>query len=119
MINGIEIFFIYNIKENVFNIMFNPALITLIIILSLIFLVIAIILGIKAHKAAVTTGVEGLTGMEAVALEDFKEDHKGTKGSVLVYGEIWTGVSEDDIQKDDIVTITAVNGMKLSVKKNK
>ena len=98
---------------------FTPPIIILIIILSLIFLVIAAVLGVKAHKASVTTGVEGMTGAEAVALEDFKEDHKGTKGSVLVYGEIWTGVSEDDIRKDDIVTITAVNGMKLSVKKNK
>ena len=117
----IRYFLIVRTQDNMFDsiTIFNP---TTIIVLSLIFLVIliaVIILGLKAHKPKPSTGQEGMIGLEAEALEDFQEDHKGTRGNIFVYGEIWTGISEDDIKKGDSVTIISVNGMKLSVKKNK
>ena len=98
--------------------MFDPMTIIVLLLIFLAILIIVIILGVRAHKEKVTTGEEGMIGLEATALEDFREDSKGKKGNILVYGEIWSGISEDDIRKDDIVTIMSVNGMKLSVKKN-
>ena len=96
---------------------FNPTVLILLSLISLAIIIITIVLGLKAHKAKITTGVEGMVGLEATALENFKEDFKGYKGNILANGEIWTGISEDNIKKNDLLTIIDVTGMKLSVKK--
>ncbi|MFO8077200.1 MAG: NfeD family protein [Thermoplasmatota archaeon] len=59
------------------------------------------------------TGSEGLIGLKAVALESFDD-----MGSVLVHGEQWKAVTQDKtVKKDDIVLITEVNGLTLTVEK--
>ena len=67
---------------------------------------------IKVHRGQVTTGVEGLIGEKGVALRDFNKH-----GKVFVHGEIWNAVSDDEIHRDDAVTVTEVSGMVLTVRK--
>lgn len=59
------------------------------------------------------TGVEGLIGLKAVALDSF--DHQGL---VFVRGEQWRAVTtERSVKKDEIVLITKVDGLTLTVEK--
>jgi len=106
----INIFFRSEMVDNMFTLSL-PAIIVLSLI-TVIVLVIVIKLCVKALKSDVTTGFEGMVGTEAVALEDFQNN----KGNILVSGEIWTGISEDDVKKDNIVVIMSAKGMKLTVK---
>jgi len=70
-------------------------------------------LGLKAQRRKKLTGIEGMIGEEGEALTDFKEG----KGKVLVHGEIWDAISEDDIKKGDTVKVVGVKGLKLIVKR--
>ena len=86
------------------------------IIIVLVFLaaiVLVIWLSIKAHQNRVSAGKEDLVGRTAVvdvALEP--------KGVVLVEGERWTALSEaGNIEPEEEVTITKVEGLKLRVTK--
>ncbi|RUM29701.1 MAG: nodulation protein NfeD [Aquifex sp.] len=70
-------------------------------------------LGLKAQRRKKLTGIEGMIEEEGEALTDFKEG----KGKVLVHGEIWDAISEDDIKKGDTVKVVGVKGLKLIVKR--
>lgn len=69
---------------------------------------------VKAMKKKPTTGKKGLIGETATAKSNFSS---GKVGSVFVHGEFWDAVSEDDIVKDEEVTIISLEGLKLFVKK--
>jgi len=55
---------------------------------------------VLAHRGQVTTGMQGLVGETGVAIRDFAAD-----GKVFVHGEIWNATSEDEIKRDDKVTV--------------
>ncbi|ADC89029.1 protein of unknown function DUF107 [Thermocrinis albus DSM 14484] len=68
-------------------------------------------LGLQAQKRKKMTGAEELIGEEAEVITDFV---KG-KGKVMVKGEIWNAVSQEDLRKGDRVKILDVKGLTLYV----
>ena len=91
----------------------DPWLIATVAILVVVFVAVAIIWGIRAHRRQVSAGREELIGKTAevkVALEP--------KGIVFVEGERWTAVSETvRVSPGEEVIITKVDGLKLYVTK--
>jgi membrane-bound serine protease (ClpP class) len=83
-------------------------------VLTTLFFVGIIALGLKAQKRKKATGKEGLIGELGISLEDIS---KGKKGQVRVHGEIWTAIAENDIEKDSDIEVLANESMKLKVKK--
>jgi membrane-bound serine protease (ClpP class) len=67
---------------------------------------------IKAHKKKPVTGGEGLTGEEGRADTDIMPE-----GKVFVRGEYWEAESAERITKGEKVVVTAVDGMRLKVRK--
>jgi membrane-bound serine protease (ClpP class) len=68
---------------------------------------------INVHRGKVSTGIEGLIGETGKAVTDFD---KG--GKVQVHGEFWNAQSDDEIKRDDAISVIKSEGMKLIVKKN-
>jgi membrane protein implicated in regulation of membrane protease activity len=69
-------------------------------------------------KDAVRTNADSLIGKEAVVTE--KIDNLRSTGAVQVSGQVWTARSvnsEHIIEKDEIVMIRAIEGVKLIVGK--
>ena len=69
------------------------------------------------NKGHVSTNVDELIGMEGVVLEEI--DNLKSTGKVQVRGMEWTARSQDQdkrIEKDKIVEICAIEGVKLIVK---
>ena len=60
------------------------------------------------HKGEVVA----LIGESGIALSDFQKD-----GQVRVGAEIWHATSPDEISEGDEITITAINGLLLTVNK--
>jgi membrane-bound serine protease (ClpP class) len=77
------------------------------------FFVITFRLVYKAHKRKHATGSEALVGLEGTA----KSDVGPQGGMVQVHGEFWAAYSDASIVKDEKVTVEAVSGLKLRVKK--
>ena len=70
---------------------------------------------VKAHRARVTTGAEGLVGSRAVADEDFREDAGEFVGYVQTHGELWRARSRSSIKKSERLEVTGVDGLTLDV----
>jgi membrane-bound serine protease (ClpP class) len=88
-------------------------LIILVVVLTAAFFLFAISLGIKAQKRNPTTGQEGIVGESGTALTILNPH-----GKIKVHGEIWTAESEEGIiKKGESVLVTAISGLKLTVKK--
>jgi len=91
----------------------NMATIIIIAIIIIIFLGFVVFWAIRAHQKRVAAGKEDLVGKTAVveiALEP--------KGVVLVEGERWTAITDKgQIEPEEEVTITKVEGLKLRVTK--
>ena len=83
-------------------------------IVTALFFLFVIGLGIRAQRRKPVTGNEGLLGEVGKAVDDFI---KGT-GQVSVHGEIWEATSSDKIKKGDEVTVLTVKNLKITVKKN-
>ena len=66
---------------------------------------------VRVHRSRVTTGAEGLVGKLAEARTALDP-----KGKVFVWGEIWHAVAESPVAADQMVEITAVDGMTLHVR---
>ena len=69
------------------------------------------------NKGHISTNVDELIGMEGVVLEEI--DNLKSTGKVQVRGMEWTARSQDQdkrIEKDKIVEICAIEGVKLIVK---
>lgn len=70
---------------------------------------------IRAQQAAVTTGAEGMVGLEGVALNDFGP---GVEGQVAIHGEIWRAGSAEAVGKGERVVAVSVSGLKIEVKRS-
>jgi len=91
----------------------DPWLIAIVAIGIAVFLAVAVIWGIRAHRYQVSAGREELVGKTAevkIALEP--------KGVVFIEGERWTAVSEKGrVEPGEEVIITRVDSLKLYVTK--
>ena len=79
---------------------------------SALLFIVTVSVAVRAHRGRVDTGKEGLLGMHAEAKTDVGED-----GQVFVHGEYWNARSDEPIAKGEKVTVTAVEGLRLKVKK--
>ncbi|MCS7203794.1 MAG: nodulation protein NfeD [Thermodesulfovibrio sp.] len=70
-------------------------------------------LAYKAHKRKPVTGVEELIGLKGVA----KTDINSQNGMVMVHGELWQAISDEEIKKDEEVVVEEVIGLTLKVRK--
>ncbi len=78
-----------------------------------LFFIFAIGMGVKAQQRKPTTGLEGMLGEAGLAQTDLSPD-----GTVRVRGELWSAIaSEGTIGRGDKVVITAVEGLRLRVRK--
>jgi membrane-bound serine protease (ClpP class) len=82
-------------------------------VLTALFFLVVIGLGLKAQKKAVSSGTEPLIHQTAISLNDFI---KG-KGKIKVSGETWNAVSDDAILKGDEVEVLAIQKLLLKVRK--
>jgi membrane-bound serine protease (ClpP class) len=71
-------------------------------------------LALTSQRAAPVTGVEGLVGETGPALEPIAP---GSPGRVRVHGESWGAVAHEPIAVGDRVTVTHVNGLTVTVRK--
>ena len=69
---------------------------------------------IRAHRAKVLGGQEGLIGVVGEAKTHFAP---GKKGKVFVHGELWNAVSDETIRKGDEVIVEKVEGLTVKIKK--
>ena len=69
---------------------------------------------IRAHRAQVLGGREGLVGVITKAETAIVP---GKKGRVHVHGEIWNAISADSIQPGDEVEVIGMDGLILKIKK--
>lgn len=89
--------------------------IAILVIVVVVILYFVILWSVRAHQRKIAAGREELVGRTAVvevALEP--------KGVVLVEGERWTAIAEEgNIELEEEVIITKVDGLKLTVTKKK
>ncbi len=69
-------------------------------------------LAAKAVLKRPTTGAEGLIGEKGEAITHI--NNKG--GQVFVHGEIWQAISEQEIEKGEIIIVETIEGLRLKVK---
>lgn len=84
-----------------------------IVIFTAAFFIFAFTMAIKTLRTKATTGKEGMIGLEGEAISDITQD----SGQVLVHGEVWNAVSEQEIEKGSKIIVSEVNNMKLNVNK--
>jgi membrane-bound serine protease (ClpP class) len=85
------------------------------VIVTALFFTFIIGLAFKAFRSKPITGIEGLVGMEGVAMTEVTRDG----GIVSLHGEIWSAYSEEVIPKDDPVVVEGLRGLKLKIHKTK
>ncbi|MFW5662086.1 MAG: NfeD family protein [Bacteroidota bacterium] len=83
-------------------------------VVTLLFFLVLISLGIKAQYSKKTSGAESLEGEKGVAKTDIVA---GEKGKVHVHGELWTALAEEEIKKGEKIEVVSVSGLTLKVKK--
>ena len=79
---------------------------------SALLFIVTLTVAIRAQRSKVDTGREGLIGMAAQARTDIGED-----GQVFVRGEYWNARSDEPVRKGEKVTVVAVDGLRLTVKR--
>ena len=95
----------------IFGISMTAIVVVAIIIVAIIVLVVW--LSVRAHQRQVAVGKEELVGRTAEVVVPLEP-----KGVVLVEGERWTAISESgDVEPENEVLITRVEGLKLYVSK--
>ena len=75
---------------------------------------------VQAQRRQPLTGTEGLVGMVGPVRTDLTvtgTDPKLTEGTVLVNGEIWRAISDEEIGSGEQVVVKSVDGFTLRVKK--
>jgi membrane-bound serine protease (ClpP class) len=75
--------------------------------------IITVTVALRVYREKPDTGKEGLINMRAEAKTDIHAD-----GQVFMRGEYWSAWSDDPIHKGEYVTVLAVEGLKLKVKKS-
>lgn len=81
--------------------------------LSALLFIITVSVAVRVYREKPNTGKEGLISMQATAKTDIHAD-----GQVFMRGEYWSAWSDEPIQKDEKVTVIAVEGLKVKVKKS-
>ncbi len=81
-------------------------------ILTTLFFLLLIGLGIKAQTKRRASGVDALVGIEGIALTDISPQ---SPGKVKVNGEIWKAVSDFFIKENETIIVKKVEGLKLIV----
>ena len=81
--------------------------------LSAVLFIITVTVAVRVYREKPNTGKEGLIGMQAVAKTDIHAD-----GQVFMRGEYWNAWSDEPIGKGEKVTVIAVEGLKVKVKKS-
>uniref|UniRef100_A0A831XMI0 Nodulation protein NfeD n=1 Tax=Geobacter metallireducens TaxID=28232 RepID=A0A831XMI0_GEOME len=76
------------------------------------FSVFAVTMAVKAHRRKPTTGGEGLLGESGRTLSAMAPE-----GKVFIHGEYWDAWSDEPIAEGEKVTVVAVEGMRVKVKK--
>ncbi len=66
----------------------------------------------RTHTRRVTTGDKGLVGEKGLVVRPLSPE-----GQVAVHGEIWRAIAEENLEKGQQVVVTAVEGLKIHVKK--
>jgi membrane-bound serine protease (ClpP class) len=82
------------------------------VLMTTLFFAFAVTKVVKAHRRKPVTGGEGLVGEEGVADTEIMEE-----GKVFVRGEYWDAASPERIMKGEKVVVTAVEGMRVRVRK--
>ncbi len=72
-------------------------------------------LAIKSLRQKPVSGPEGMVGLPGVAKKDFGP---GMDGKVFVHGELWNAVTDETLSCGDKITVVAINGLTLKVKKS-
>jgi membrane-bound serine protease (ClpP class) len=82
------------------------------------FLITVFLLGnvLRAHRHRVSTGGEGLIGVEAVAQDDFARVERGYAGTVLAHGELWKAVCATPVSAKQVVAVQDRDGLTLTVR---
>jgi membrane-bound serine protease (ClpP class) len=81
--------------------------------LSALLFIITVSVAVRVYREKPNTGKEGLINMQATAKTDIHAD-----GQVFMRGEYWSAWSDEPIQKGEKVTVIAVEGLKVKVKKS-
>ena len=61
------------------------------------------------------TNVYSIIGKEGIVLESI--DNLNSTGKVKVNGELWSAISDNNIEKGETIKVLSVNGVKLKVEK--
>jgi membrane-bound serine protease (ClpP class) len=83
------------------------------VLFTALFFLFAVGMGVRAQRRRITTGSEGLVGMEGVARGTVGSDG----GSVLVRGEFWNAVSDEPIDDGARIEVVRVDGLRLRVRR--
>lgn len=70
---------------------------------------------IELRKKHPVSGSEQIMREEAVALDDFMEADSGYRGHVRLSGERWKAVSRYPVKRSDVVQVTGIDGLTVSV----
>lgn len=102
-----------NVESGLEVMMISWEVIALFVILTVLFFVFAITLGIKAQKQKPTTGTQGLIKMVGESITELNPF-----GEVMIHGEIWKAESIDGtIHPKNKVEVVDIQNLKLLVKK--
>jgi membrane-bound serine protease (ClpP class) len=82
------------------------------VIMTTLFFVFAATKAVSAHRQKPVTGREGLVGEEGSAVTDIMPE-----GKVFVRGEYWDAESSERITKGEKVVVTAMEGLRVKVRK--
>jgi membrane-bound serine protease (ClpP class) len=83
------------------------------VLFTALFFLFAVGMGVRAQRRRVTTGREGLIGLEGIA----RSQVNARGGSVFVRGELWNAVSDEVIADGDHVEVLRVDGLSLTVRR--
>lgn len=78
-----------------------------------LFFTVVLGLAYRAYRQKPVSGQEGLVGTEGTALSEISADG----GMVSLHGEYWSATADETIAKGEKVTVQAVTGLKLKVRK--
>ena len=82
------------------------------VVVTVLFFLFAVGMGVRAQLRKPTTGQEGLIGEEGVAIQDLSPD-----GQVRVHGEIWSATATPPpVRKGEPVVVTGIHGLHLTVR---
>ncbi len=83
------------------------------VVLSAILFIITVTVAVRVYREKPNTGKEGMIGMQG----DAKTDIHGS-GQAFLRGEYWFAWSDEPIQKGEKVTVIAIEGLKVKVRKD-